>query len=340
MVSFIDTNREAYGVEPICQVIPIAPSTCYEQKAHEADPGRLPQRTKRDAGLREEIRRVWKGNLQVYGVRKVWRQLNREGIRVARCTVERLMREMGLEGAVRGRKAKTTIPDASAHRPADLVSRDLTANRPNELWVADLTYVATWSGFVCVAFVIDVFARTIVGWRASGSLRTDLALDALEQALYARPDIDRLVHHSDRGSQYLSIRYTERLAEAGIEPSVGSAGREIAMEVANHERNRTSKEGPDFEHEKSCGHVTTQNMFVGPVKEFLYYIRPIMGYRSSHQKNRPHCCRTTWTSTMRCLRETSNHPCRGKVHARRGRPSMAALARVPIALRFSRRTPD
>jgi putative transposase len=224
MVSFINEKREAYGVEPICTVIPIAPSTYYEQKARQTDPGRLPLRTKRDAILRDEIRRIWEGNFQIYGARKVWRQLNREGIQVARCTVERLMRAMGLEGAVRGRKVKTTVADASAHRPADLVSREFTANRPNELWVADLTYVATWRGFVYVAFVIDVFARTIVGWRASGSLRTDLALDALEQALYARPDTDRLVHHSDRGVQYLSIRYTERLAEAGIEPSVGSAG--------------------------------------------------------------------------------------------------------------------
>jgi len=224
MVSFIDENREACGVEPICTVLPIAPSTYYEQKLREADAGRLPQRKQRDGILRDEIRRVWEANFRVYGARKVWRQLNREGIRVARCTVERLMRQMGLEGAVRGRKVKTTIADEAADRPADLVSRDFKANRPNELWVADLTYVATWRGFVYVAFVIDVFARTIVGWRASGSLRTDLALDALEQALYARPDTDRLVHHSDRGVQYVSIRYTERLAEAGIEPSVGSVG--------------------------------------------------------------------------------------------------------------------
>ena len=224
MVSYINKNREAYGVEPICAVLPIAPSTYYEQKARQADPGRLPLRTQRDAMLRGQIRRVWGANFQVYGARKVWRQLNREGIQVARCTVERLMRAMGIEGAVRGRKTRTTIADASGARPGDLVSRDFKANRPNELWVADLTYVATWRGFVYVAFVIDVFARTIVGWRASGSLRTDLALDALEQALYARPDTDRLIHHSDRGSQYLSIRYTERLAEAGIEPSVGSVG--------------------------------------------------------------------------------------------------------------------
>ena len=206
MTLFLDEYREVYGVESICAVLPIAPSTYYEQKARQTDPGRLPLRTQRDAILRDHIRRVWEASFQVYGVRKVWRQLNREGIPVARCTVGRLMRAMGLEGAVRGRKFTTTIVDESAERPTDLVSRDFTANRPNELWVADLTYVATWRGFVYVAFVIDVFARTIVGWRASSSLRTDLALDALEQALWARPDTDHLVHHSDRGVQYLSIR--------------------------------------------------------------------------------------------------------------------------------------
>jgi len=224
MVSFIDEHGPEYGVEPICTVLPIAPSTYYEQKARQREPRRLPARTQRDTVLREDIQRVWKENFQVYGARKVWRQMIREKIPVARCTVERLMRGMGLQGAVRGKKFKTTIPDESAHRPADLVRREFTASRPNELWVADLTYVATWKGFVFVAFVIDVFSRSIVGWRASGSLRTDLALDALEQALYARPASDRLVHHSDRGVQYLSIRYTERLAEAGIEPSVGSVG--------------------------------------------------------------------------------------------------------------------
>ena len=224
MVSFIDDHRETCGVEPICRMLPIAPSTYYEHKAREADPERRPPRAKRDAVLRDHIRRVWDDNFQVYGVRKVWRQLHREDIAVARCTVERLMRDTGLQGAVRGRKFKTTIPDNTAVRPADLVDRNFTATQPNQLWVADLTYVATWSGFVYVAFIIDVFARTIVGWQVSGSLRTDLALDALEQALHARPDIDRLVHHSDRGVQYLSIRYTERLAEAGIEPSVGSVG--------------------------------------------------------------------------------------------------------------------
>jgi len=224
MVAFLDEHRGVYGVEPICAVLPIAPSTYYERKAREAHPERLPPRAKRDATLRDEIRRVWQENFQVYGVRKVWRQLRREGVAAARCTVARLMRGLGLQGAVRGRKFRTTIPDDTAARPADLVDRNFTATRPNQLWVADLTYVATWRGFVYVAFVIDVFARTIVGWRASSSLRTDLALDALEQALHARPDLDDLVHHSDRGVQYLSIRYTERLAEAGIEPSVGSVG--------------------------------------------------------------------------------------------------------------------
>ena len=224
MVSFIDDHRETYGVEPICRVLPIAPSTYYEQKARQADPSRLPARARRDAVLCEEIERVWKENRQVYGARKVWRQLGRERIPTARCTVERLMRRLGICGAVRGRKSKTTIPDEAAARPADLVERDFTADQPNQLWVADLTYVATWLGFAYVAFVIDVFSRMIVGWRVSRSLRSDLALDALEQALWARPDTDQLVHHSDRGVQYVSIRYTERLAEAGIEPSVGSVG--------------------------------------------------------------------------------------------------------------------
>ncbi len=225
MVSFLDEHRDEHGVEPICRVLPIALSTYYEQKAREADPSRLPKRAIRDAGLREAIERVWKEHFGVYGARKVWHQLKREEIAVARCTVERLMREMGLEGAIRGRKyKKTTIIDEAANRPADLVQRDFSADRPNQLWVADLTYVATWAGFVYVAFITDVFSRKIVGWRVSNSLRSDLALDALEQALHARPDIDNLVHHSDRGVQYLSIRYTERLAEAGLEPSVGTVG--------------------------------------------------------------------------------------------------------------------
>jgi transposase InsO family protein len=225
MVSFIDDHRDVYGVEPICEVLPIAPSTYYEQKAQKRDPERRSERAKRDEELRPEIQRVWDENFCVYGAAKVWRQLKREGTDVARCTVERLMRQMGLRGAVRGRAFKTTtVPDTESPRPADLVNRAFTATAPNQLWVADLTYVATWRGFVYVAFVIDVFSRYIVGWRVSTSLKTDLALDALEQALYARPCGDGLVHHSDRGVQYLSIRYTERLAEAGIECSVGSVG--------------------------------------------------------------------------------------------------------------------
>ncbi len=224
MTLFIDQHRESYGVEPICEVLPIALSTYYEQKARQADPSRLPVRVRRDAVLCKEIERVWNENRRVYGARKVWRQLHREDIEVARCTVERLIRQLGVSGVVRGWKPRTTIPDEVAARPADLVQRDFTATRPNQLWVADLTYVATWAGFVYVAFVIDVFSRRILGWRVSRSLRSDLALDALEQALYACPDIEQLVHHSDRGVQYLSIRYTERLVEAGIEPSVGSVG--------------------------------------------------------------------------------------------------------------------
>ena len=224
MTSFIDEQRGDYGVEPICAVLPIAPSTYYEQKARGADPTRLPERVQRDAALGKEIERVWHENRRIYGARKVWRQLQREGFKVARCTVERLMRNLGLAGAVRGRRIRTTISDEEAARPADLVERDFTATRPNQLWVADLTYVATWAGFVYVAFVIDAFSRRIVSWRVSQSLRSDLALDALEQALYARPDTHGLVHHSDRGVQYLSIRYTDRLREAGIEPSVGSVG--------------------------------------------------------------------------------------------------------------------
>jgi transposase InsO family protein len=225
MVAFIEEHRAVHGVEPICDVLPIAPATYYEHRTRKLDPTRRPERAKRDDELRVEIDRVWKENMSVYGAEKVWRQLGREEIAVARCTVERLMRAMGLRGVVRGGAFKvTTQADESALRPPDLVERDFRASRPNQLWVADLTYVATWTGFVYVAFVIDVFSRAIVGWRVSNSLRSDLALDALEQALHARRDTDGLVHHSDRGVQYLSIRYTERLAEAGIERSVGSVG--------------------------------------------------------------------------------------------------------------------
>lgn len=225
-MTFIDKHRGRYRVGPICRQLEIAPSTYYEQNARHRDPDRRPPRLRRDERLCEEIARVHRENLHVYGVRKVWRQLNREGIGVARCTVARRMRSMGLQGAVKGRRFKTTIPDETASRPLDLVDRDFTATRPHQLWVSDLTYVATWRGFVSVAFVIDAFARRIVGWRSSTSLRTDPVLDALEQALWERGESVEvpLVHHSVRGSQSLSIRYTERLAEAGIEPSVGSRG--------------------------------------------------------------------------------------------------------------------
>jgi len=224
MVGFVDAHRAEYGVEPICAELPIAPSTYYAHKARQADPGRVPPRVRRDAELCTSIQRVWNDNFRVYGARKVWRQLRREGLPVARCTVERLMGRLGLRGVVRGRRCRTTIPADLAERPLDRVQRCFAASRPNQLWVADATYVATWAGFVYVAFVIDVFARRIVGWRVTRSLHTELMLDALEQALHARRAGQGLIHHSDRGSQYLSICYTERLAEAGIEASVGSVG--------------------------------------------------------------------------------------------------------------------
>jgi len=227
MVAFIDAHRQVHGVESICTLLPIAPSTYFRRKAEQRDPTTRSARAQRDDVLQEIIRRIWNENQQVYGPRKVWRQMGREKLYVARCRVRRLMRAMGLRGAVRGPAWVTTTQSRTdAPAPADLVERHFTATRPNQLWVSDFTYVATWRGFVYVAFVIDVFARRIVGWRASASLRTDLALDALEQAIYDRCDTDTgdLVHHSDRGTQYLSIRYTERLADAGIELSVGSRG--------------------------------------------------------------------------------------------------------------------
>jgi len=224
MVSFIDTHRGEHGVEPICEELQIAPSTYYEHKARQADPEQLPPRMQRDRKLVPEIRRVYEQNFSVYGARKVWRQLQRESVVVARCTVERLMRALGLQGAVRGRKCRTTIADDNAVYPLDRVNRQFVASRPNELWVADFTYVATWAGFVYVAFVIDVFARCIIGWRVARAMRAELVLDALEQALWSRSGIKGVVHHSDHGSQYLSIRYSERLAEAGAQPSVGSVG--------------------------------------------------------------------------------------------------------------------
>ena len=226
MIAFIDDHRGAYGVEPICKVLPIAPSTYHAQAARRVDPSLLPARAKRDASLMPQIARVFEENFEVYGVRKVWRQLKREGQGLARCTVERLMQTMGLQGAIRGKPVKTTISDKAGPCPLDHVHRQFQAPRPNALWVSDFTYVATWAGFVYVAFVIDTYARRIVGWRASRTAHTSFVLDALEQALHERRPIQRagLVHHSDRGSQYVSIKYTERLAEAGIEPSVGSVG--------------------------------------------------------------------------------------------------------------------
>jgi putative transposase len=224
MVSFIDAHRTEYGVEPICAQLPIAPSLYYEYKARQTDPERLPPRLRRDVGLGDEIRRVYEQNFHVYGARKVWRQLHREQITVARCTVERLMRSLGLQGVVRGRKCRTTIGDDNAARPLDRVNRQFQASRPNELWVADFTYVATWSGFVYTAFVIDVFSRCVIGWRVARSMSAELVLDALEQAVWSRSGVKGVVHHSDRGSQYLSIRYSERLAEVGAQPSVGTVG--------------------------------------------------------------------------------------------------------------------
>jgi putative transposase len=226
MIAFIDAHRDVYGVEPICKVLPIAPSTYHAYAARRADPNKLPARAKRDEALKAEIRRVFEANFRVYGVRKVWHQLAREGIAVARCTVVRLMRAMGLAGAVRGKPVRTTICDRAVPCPLDRVNRQFRAPRPNALWVSDFTYVATWAGFVYVAFVIDTYARRIVGWRVSRTAQAGFVLDALEQALHERQPIRRagLVHHSDRGGQYVSLRYTQRLAEAGIEPSVGSVG--------------------------------------------------------------------------------------------------------------------
>jgi putative transposase len=236
MIAVIDEHRALHGVEPICRVLPIAPSTYHAHAARRADPGKLPARAQRDVTLRTKIRRVYEENFRVYGVRKVWRQLLRDGIAVARCTVARLMRIMGLQGVVRGKTVRTTISNAAAPCPLDRVNRQFKAPRPNALWVSDFTYVATWAGFVYVAFVIDVFARRIVGWRVSRTAHAGFVLDALEQALHERRPVPGggLVHHSDRGVQYVSIKYTERLAAAGkyterlaaagIELSVGSIG--------------------------------------------------------------------------------------------------------------------
>jgi putative transposase len=226
MISFIDEHRSVLGVEPICRLLPIAPSTYYEVVAKRTDVGRLSARERNDIAMKVEIRRVFNENFQVYGVRKVWRQLQREGFDIARCTVARLMRMMGLQGIIRGKPIKTTVSDRSAPCPLDRVNRHFKAPAPNMLWLSDFTYVATWQGFVYVAFVIDAFARRIVGWRASRTAHAGFVLDALDQALHDRRPVKRggLIHHSDRGVQYVSIKYSERLAEAGIEPSVGSVG--------------------------------------------------------------------------------------------------------------------
>ena len=226
MIAFINDHRQVYGVEPICKVLPIAPSTYHAHIAKRIDPAKLSARAKQDITLKPEIARVFAENFEVYGVRKVWRQMVRERFDIARCTVERLMRGMGLAGVIRGKSVRTTIQDKAAPCPLDHVNRQFHAPAPNRLWVSDFTYVSTWTGFVYVAFVIDVYARRIVGWRASRTAHASFVLDALEQALHDRRPVHRcgLVHHSDRGSQYVSIRYSERLAEAGIEPSVGSVG--------------------------------------------------------------------------------------------------------------------
>ena len=226
MIAFIDDHREDHGVEPVCRVLPIAPSTYHLNAAKRVDPAKLSLRAKRDLALKPEMARVFADNFGVYGVRKVWRQMQREGFDVARCTVARLMRSMRLQGVIRGKPMRTTVSNKAAPCPLDHVNRQFHAPAPNRLWVSDFTYVATWKGFVYVAFVIDVYARYIVGWRVSRTAHAGFVLDALEQALHDRRPIHRggLIHHSDRGSQYVSIKYTERLAEAGIEPSVGSVG--------------------------------------------------------------------------------------------------------------------
>ncbi len=234
MIKFIDDHRGSHGVEPICRVLPITPSTYHDHVAKRADPEKLSARAKRDEILKPQIARVFAENFEVYGARKVWRQLKRESRDVARCTVERLMHGMGLHGVIRGKHVKTTVSDKAAACPLDHVNRQFHAPAPNRLWLSDFTYVASWSGIVYVAFIIDAFARRIVGWKASRTAHASFVLDALEQALHQRrPEKNTmskggrrkgLIHHSDRGSQYVSIKYTERLLEAGIEPSVGSVG--------------------------------------------------------------------------------------------------------------------
>jgi len=222
----VDANREEFGVEPICRALGIAPSTYYAVKASQASPS---VRAVRDEELASRIREVHEKNLGVYGARKVWWQLAREDVKVARCTVERLMAREGLKGAVRGKKRRTTIPDGQSTRAPDLVDRDFKASAPNRLWVSDFTYVPTWSGTVYVAFTIDVFSRRIVGWKADTTMKTPLVLDTLEMALWARdhhgqPVQESLIAHSDAGSQYTSFAFTQRLVDAGADASIGSIG--------------------------------------------------------------------------------------------------------------------
>ena len=226
MMDFIEESREAFGVEPICKALQFAPSTYYDRRAIVRDPERASRRAKSDAAMSSRIDGAWEDNRKLYGARKIWHVLRRDGQDVARCTVERLMRALGIRGVVRGKRVVTTNPDTSLPCPDDKVNRLFKADRPNKLWVSDFTYVPTWSGTVYVAFVIDVFARRIVGWRVSTSMTTRFVLDALDQAIWQRKTLDNtsLVHHSDRGSQYLSIKYTERLAQAEIDLSVGTVG--------------------------------------------------------------------------------------------------------------------
>lgn len=226
LVSFIDAHRQQHGVESICRELEIAPSTYYQWLAKRRDPSLLSARAQNDAVVAADIERVWISSFGNYGARKVWHQLKREGKDLARCTVERLMRKLGLQGVRRGKAVKTTVWNRADHVPDDKVNREFHATRPNQLWVADFTYVSTWRGMMYVAFVIDVFASCIVGWKVSKSPNTDLVLDALEQAIHCRLDnhADDIIHHSDRGVQYLSIRYTDRLKDEGIELSVGSVG--------------------------------------------------------------------------------------------------------------------
>ncbi|WP_404856373.1 IS3 family transposase [Escherichia coli] len=222
MMPLLDKLREQYGVGPVCSELHIAPSTYYHCQQQRHHPDKRSARAQRDDWLKKEIQRVYDENHQVYGVRKVWRQLLREGIRVARCTVARLMAVMGLAGVLRGKKVRTTVSRKTV-AAGDRVNRQFVAERPDQLWVADFTYVSTWQGFVYVAFIIDVFAGYIVGWRVSSSMETTFVLDALEQALWARRP-SGTVHHSDKGSQYVSLAYTQRLKEAGLLASTGSTG--------------------------------------------------------------------------------------------------------------------